>query len=130
MKFEKEIKINRIASTNNIIIENSYTEIEIEGALSNKELENIFNNFAHKKIKLTLEIEDPILDETERKYLSDVIRPFRNDVTKIYKSAYKKESIYIGLKDDVPIMLPCLKKGTMYKGMKLYMEYSLEELGL
>ncbi len=48
MKFEKEIKINRIESINNII-ENSYTEITFDGALSNKEFENIFNNFVYKR---------------------------------------------------------------------------------
>ena len=26
--------------------------------------------------------------------------------------------------------LPCFKKGTMYKGMEEYKEYTLEELGL
>ena len=32
------------------------------------------------KLKLTLEVEEPILDDIERKYLSGVIRPFRNKI--------------------------------------------------
>ena len=37
--------------------------------------------------------------------------------------------ICIGLNDEA-ISLPYFKKGTMYKGMELYKEYTLKELGL
>lgn len=76
---------------------------------------------------------EPILDEVERKYLSDVIRPFREEVDTISKlSNWNDESqyIYIGMKDRRGSNLPTFPKGTMYKGMIEGMHYSLKELGL
>lgn len=49
-----------------------------------------------------------ILNEAERQYLSAVIRPFRDQVQSITK----------------------FEDSTMYKGMELGKEYTLEELGL
>ena len=75
---------------------------------------------------------EEILDETERKYLADVIRPFRDKVEYIYKGqewGNIKEFIHIELKEDA-LDLPCFKKGTMYKGMEIDRNYTLEELGL
>ncbi len=71
-----------------------------------------------------------ILDETEKKYLASVIRPFRNKVEAIRKEACNKEFISIELKDEASINFPYFKKGTMYKGMKKHKKYTLKELGL
>lgn len=79
------------------------------------------------------EYKEPILDEVERKYLSDVIRPFRNKIDTISKFQTRDDSsqyIYIGMKDRRWSNLPCFPKGTMYKGMKAGKHYSLKELGL
>ena len=71
-----------------------------------------------------------ILDDAERKYLSAVIRPFRDRVKYIEKiNCACKEYIYIQVNRDWTI-LPLFKEGTMYKGMKPNHGYSLEELGL
>ena len=81
---------------------------------------------------LQSEHHEPILDDAERRYLSAVIRPFRDKVLYIAKRSImdrRKEHIYIDLTEDV-ITLPCFMKGTMYKGMKAGKEYTLEELGL
>ena len=82
---------------------------------------------------LQQEYKQPILGDIERKYLSTVIRPFRNKVTSIYKldfdSNEHKEYILINLKDDY-INMPYFTAGTMYKGMKIDKEYTLAELGL
>ena len=81
---------------------------------------------------LDMEHVEPILDDVERKYLSAVIRPFRDKVLYIAKRSTmdrRKEHIYIDLTDDV-ITLPCFMKGTMYKGMKTDKEYTPKELGL
>lgn len=88
----------------------------------------------------------PILDDVEKKYLSNVIKPFRNRVIYIAKSetvtTYENpnakiyECIYIMYKDRSkthnPFYMgfPRFEKGTMYKGMILDKEYTLEELGL
>lgn len=74
-----------------------------------------------------------ILDGEERKYLSNVIKPFREEVDYIVKDTFKeKELIVIAYKDPTQYItaLPCFKKGTMYKGMKVNKGYSLKELGL
>jgi len=81
---------------------------------------------------LDMEHKEPILDDAEKRYLSYVIKPFRDRVLYIAKRSImdrRKEHIYIDLTDDV-ITLPCFMKGTMYKGMKADKEYTLEELGL
>ena len=81
------------------------------------------------KIKI---IKKPILDEAERTYLSNVIKPFRNSVEYIIKnSAYSPvEWITIKYKDGGATNLPLFEKGTMYKGMEVGKKYSLSELGV
>lgn len=77
------------------------------------------------------EYKEEILDYAEKKYLSDVIRPFRKEVTTIKKveAPAGREYISIFLKDD-GMCLPCFEKGTWYKGMKPEKTYKPEELGL
>lgn len=82
--------------------------------------------------KIVFERKEEVLDETERKYLADVIRPFRDKVKYIYKGqewSNIKEFIHIELKEDA-LDLPYFKKGTMYKGMEIDRKYTLKELGL
>ena len=84
-----------------------------------------------------IKIPKPILDEKEKKYLSAVIKPFRNRVINIKKeSGYSIECIKITLNplkvmtaDDI-VYLPNFIKWSMYKGMETDKEYTLEELGL
>ena len=80
------------------------------------------------------EYKEPILDEEEKKYLSAVIKPFRNRtevIAKLLDCGEKREYIAVGcntIQDS--FSLPSFEKGTMYKGMELNKEYTLEELGL
>lgn len=71
------------------------------------------------------------LDKVEKKYLSEVIRPFRKEVTAIRKIEAPAGGEYISilLKDD-GMCLPCFKKGRMYKGLEPEKRYTPEELGL
>lgn len=82
------------------------------------------------KYETLFERKEEILDETEKKYLASIIKPFRNKVESIRKKASNKEFISIELKDEASIDFPYFKKGTMYKGMKENKEYTLKELGL
>ena len=84
-----------------------------------------------------IKLQKPILTNKEREYLSAVIKPFRDRVLHIYKfelSGY--EGIGIDLKfpkvekNEDAMTLPSFEIGTMYKGMELYKDYTLEELGL
>lgn len=74
-----------------------------------------------------------ILDKTERRYLRNLIRPFRDKVayfSKCQEVDSDEEYIVIMLTSDEVIFLPNFKKGTMYKGMKEDARYSIDVLGL
>lgn len=76
-------------------------------------------------------VEKEILDEEEKEYLSNVIKPFRDKVECIVKeTSSDNEYITIAIKDDSDLCFPSFKKGTKYKGMEEDKEYTLEELGL
>ena len=76
--------------------------------------------------------EPPILDGEGREYLSAVIRPWRNKVISIVKMyCVACEYIVINYDDEgyiETVVLPFFKAGTMYKGMELNKEYSIEKL--
>lgn len=76
----------------------------------------------------------PILTEDEREYLSYVIKPFRDEIEYIHKFTCpnsKKEYLMGFIKDiGYHLELPPFIKGTMYCGIELGKEYTLEELGL
>lgn len=86
------------------------------------------------KYETMFERKEEILDETEKKYLANVIRPFKNEVRYIVKydnPLYSgKEYLRIKLKGDEEINFPDFKKDYMYKGMKENKKYTLKELGL
>ena len=82
-----------------------------------------------------IKLPKPILDEKEKEYLSNVIKPFRNKVYAIAKYDDGDDNYYIQImmKQNVYfeyIDFPYFKKGTMYKGMKVGREYTLDQLGL
>ena len=84
-----------------------------------------------------VKISKQILNEKEKEYLSNVIKPFRDRIISIRKYRYNQDE-YIGMyvkyyaetDDSEMITLPVFKEETMYKGMKLNKEYTLEELEL
>lgn len=84
------------------------------------------------KYETMFERKEEILDEVEKKYLADVVRPFRSKVRSVYKMASifsNKEFINIQLRDE-NFTLPYFEKGTMYKEMQTGKQYTLEKLGL
>lgn len=79
----------------------------------------------------------PILDDKEKEYLSGLVKPFKSKVKHIAKEKLycnnnkSKEYIAISCFDSIDSFeMPLFKPETMYKGMELDKEYSLEELGL
>ena len=77
------------------------------------------------------EYKQKLLDKIEKKYLSEVIRPFRKEVIAIEKlETYTGEEYILILFKDDGMHFPSIKKGRMYKGMKLEKRYTPEELGL
>ena len=83
------------------------------------------------KYKTIYKREELILDEKEKEYLSNLIRPFRDEVQNIAKItvSIEKEYISICLNNDT-VLLPNFKRNTMYKNMEANKEYTLEKLGL
>lgn len=109
--------------------------------------DKIINNHGHMiSIRLfqlltgELEIEKQILDDVERRYLENVLKPFKDRIlfakkTTIYDtdSGYEYVCFKVVTPDNEDynyLVLPYFIKGTMYKEMKIDKGYSLEELGL
>ena len=81
-----------------------------------------------------VKIPKPLLTEEEREYLSYIIKPFRDEIEYIHKFTCPnstKEYLMGFIKDiGYHLELPPFVKGTMYCGIELGKEYTLEELGL
>ena len=77
------------------------------------------------------ECKEPVLDEVERKYLSDVIKPFGHRVSHIVKRLNGSGYYIAIILNNFDVMnLPYFTRNTMYKGMTVGREYKLKELGL
>ena len=132
MKLEKEATIYKIHQWHDMLGKTGADiTINISGLLD-EEL-NKLNTIASKdKVKLTLEIENSILDEVEKKYLRGVIKPFRDRVRFIRKNDYLDGSEYLSfyMTDEPSWSMSLFKRGSMYKNMELNKKYTLEDLGL
>jgi hypothetical protein len=107
----------------------NYTE-ELKDTISGIDLD-IIKVERPAKYETVFERKEEILDETEKRYLANVIRPFRKRVKSIVKHYHMgNEYIILFIKDSPNITFPSFAEGTMYKGMKLNKAYTLEELGL
>lgn len=78
-----------------------------------------------------------ILDDAEKRYLSAVIRPFRNRVQYIEKVCadhlYSEPDYYISIRfndGNYDMNFPYFDESHMYKCMEIDRAYTLEELGL
>ena len=121
--------------------DNEYRYINIGGIRINEWLSNLRDNMGQlgkiikieePEYKTVYECKPEILDEVEKRYLRNVIRPFRDRIKYICKSVSdfgKYEYIKANLCNDT-LVLPDFKPNTMYKGMKTDKQYTLEELGL
>src|SRR5574344_1431094 len=91
------------------------------------------NNKFNKVLQLK-EVKEEILDEEEKEYLNNVIKPFRNRIIGIEKREcymsdldVESEIIFIKDKNQRHSLLP-FRKNSMYVGMKLNEPYTLEQL--
>lgn len=107
---------------------------DIEYVVKQKHFKSLPNNYTGTlEVKNGYILEKEILDETEKKYLKEVIRPFKDKVKCIRKlmSLIKgKEYISIRMEGEAPVDLPYFEKNTMYEGMEASKNYTLKELGL
>lgn len=83
-------------------------------------------------LKWLLEEEkESVLDEVERKYLTDVIKPFGHRVSYIVKRLNGSGYYIAIILNNFDVMnLPYFTRNTMYKGMEVDRQYKLKELGL
>ena len=80
---------------------------------------------------LAEEYKESVLDEVERKYLSDVIKPFGHRVSYIVKRLNGSGYYIAIILNNFDVMnLPYFTRNTMYKGMTVGRQYKLKELGL
>lgn len=140
--------IGKIVTVSNITLGNGFTIKEddgrgfprwvfrledIEYVVKQKHFKSLPNNYTG-----TIEVENgfiqekEILDDTEKRYLKSIIRPFKNKVSHISKEDCYDGDCYISIEldDDGDIYLPYFKKETMYNGMEEDKKYTLKELGL
>ena len=109
---------------------------------SNEYLKGLKDNVRDCILGKIIKIEEPtyktvyetkeILDDIEKEYLRNIIKPFRDKVVFISKvTCEDEECISIIMRPEYDsFSLPYFKKGTMYKGMNKRRDYSLKELGL
>ena len=128
MKLEKEILLCNYNDSTLYII-NPFTKKE----------NGILYNMIGKKAKLTLEVlevKNSILNEKEKKYLNDVISPFKEKVISISKTNFH-DNYFIVISVNGKSRgsfsnhtLPIFDEQDSYIGMELNKGYTLEELGL
>lgn len=108
--------------------------------MAEKHNKRLFISNHKPKINIRLGKAEPfsVLDDAEKKYLSALVRPFRQRITRIVKRHNKTTgnaflAIYLGRKKgflEDKICLPFFKADSMYVGMEDNFEYTLKELGL
>lgn len=110
--------------------------VDCEGEYLSSDISRVLllEQMAHEKC---ITISEEILTKTEKEYLSNIIKPFKKYISVIKKISIKsQEQIIIMYHDYLNtdgssfILFPTFKQGTMYRGMELYKEYTLKELGL
>lgn len=124
----------------NLTISQLQSEIDKLSNKVSKEYSNVISNrdkinYLKEQLKKIKEEEKnkPIIDETEKKYLKEVIRPFKDKVEcirKLMNLNKDKEYISIGIEYEPSVDLPYFEKNNMYEGMETGKEYTLKELGL
>ena len=79
-----------------------------------------------------VKIEKPILDDVEKKFIGNIIKPFDiKDITKVKCTYQDKLFIIIRLTNGEEICLPFFSPDSeMYRGMKVGKPYTPEQLGL
>ena len=121
----------------------------IKGGRGDEGWTKFYNTSHHRKGTTTInkynkwlleEHEEPILDDVEKEYLSNIIKPFKDRVSTISKRASFNSTgvdYYIEIRVKRVgngydfVSLPTFKLSTkMYKNMKIGHIYSLEELNL
>lgn len=122
---------NKLYGSNHFVSLTYYTE-DLKDANGDEEYD-IIKIERPGKYNTIFERKEEILDETEKKYLTDVIRPFRKRIQFIQKKKEITEInpyIRIVCEDNDKLVFPYITDNSMYKGMETNKKYTLKELGL
>ena len=129
VELDEEFKIDGYSDNFRFRLTKKCIEISSHGEWASKK--SVLCNLLSGDLKL-IKIPKSILTQEEKEYLSYVIKPFRDKVEYVRKYAHidnKHEWIEIVF-TNIFMCFPFFEKGTMYKGMELNKEYSVEELGI
>lgn len=130
---KEEFEFTKIPNPNPCILKVRVRDFSKNLNIENGILEGMVLGQKYILKDLGLDVNEDILSDKEKEYLSVVVKPFRNEVEFIMKDCTdddKKEYIEIAIKDEVSILFPYFKKSTMYVNMERCKKYTLEELGL
>ena len=127
---KKMVFENKLYGSNHFVSLTYYTE-DLKDANGDEEYD-IIKIERPGKYNTIFERKEEILDETEKKYLANVIKPFRHKIKSIMKRSEYGSLCYIKIciKNGDAAYFPCFKENSMYKGMEPNREYTLKELGL
>lgn len=132
---KEEFEFTKIPNPNPYVL-----RVKAESFIKNMNVENcalegmaLGKTYTWKELGLYEEtLNEGILSDKEKEYLSAVIKPFRDKVKYIKKhtdeSSY--EYIVIAFVNYERLLFPSFKKSTMYAGMEKDKNYTLEDLGL
>lgn len=87
------------------------------------------DKFLNQEIEI-IDENEPILTDEEREYLSNVIRPFRDNVEWVIKHSENNQFIEFRTNDDTLACFLIFEKNKYYENMESSKKYTLEELGL
>lgn len=131
---KEELEFTKIPNPNPCVLKVRVRDFSKNFNIENGVLEGMVLGQTYMLKDLGLDVNEDILSDKEKEYLSAVIKPFRDKVDYVKKYSFdggEKESIGISFKNDNGYFsFPVFKKGTMYASMYPYREYTLEELGL
>lgn len=128
---KKMVFENKLYGSNHFVSLTYYTE-DLKDANGDEEYD-IIKIERPVKYETVFERKEEVLDETEKKYLTEVIRPFRKRIQFIQKREEIMEInpyLRIVFEDNDKLVFPYITDNSMYKGMEVNKKYTLKELGL
>lgn len=129
---KEEFEFTKIPNPNPCILKVRVRDFSKNLNIENGVLEGMVLGKTYMLKDLGLDVNEDILSDKEKEYLSAVINPFRDKVKYIKKYADENsyEYIVIAFVNYERLVFPSFKKSTMYEGMEANKKYTLEELGL
>lgn len=130
---KEEFEFTKIPNPNPCVLKVRVRDFSKNFNIENGVLEGMALGQTYMLKDLGLDVNEDILSDKEKEYLSAVIKPFKDKVKCITKEKCgdkRKDYIQIILDDNETALLPCFNSGVMYRRMEYGREYMLRDLGL